>query len=148
MQIGSISSVAAIDAVSPVSPIPRASGSGSGKAGTPEASSAGSATGSSPLVSGDTTGGTTSGVTGPQTTPTSSTHAASQTQSSLGAIAQTLDVVYSTKVAGHNYLGSVQQAAGEYIASAVRPPDAPINAVGTSIQAAENNLTFVIDEMA
>jgi hypothetical protein len=45
-------------------------------------------------------------------------------------------------------VGGVQQAAGEYIASAVHPPDPPINAVGASIQAAENNLTYAIDRMA
>jgi hypothetical protein len=61
---------------------------------------------------------------------------------------EVLAAVYTTSVGGHNYSGTVQQAAGEYVASAADPPAPPFTGVGASIQAAENNLTVVIDEMA
>jgi hypothetical protein len=140
MQISSIppSSVAAIDAVSPL-PVPQAAGPSAGKAGASAASTADATVASSSTASGSVT----SSVTG-----SSSSASPAASQGALGGVAKTLDVVYATKVAGHSYLGGVQQAAGEYIASAVHPPDPPINAVGASIQAAENNLSYVIDEMA
>ena len=66
--------------------------------------------------------------------------------SALSPLDQTLDAVYTTSVGGHDYLGTVQQAAGEYVASASDPPAPPITGVGASIQMAEDNLTVVIDE--
>jgi hypothetical protein len=143
MQIGSISSGAGIQAISPVSPVTtRGPGSSSSKAGSSEANPAGATTDSSLAASSKAGNGTAA-----STSSTSLSPAATQSQGVVGSAAQTLDVVYTTKVAGHSYVGGVQQAAGEYIASAVHPPDPPINAVGTSVQAAENNLSFIIDQL-
>jgi hypothetical protein len=79
----------------------------------------------------------------------SSSKGASQSQPGvLSPLDEALAAVYTTSVAGHDYLGMVQQTAGEYVASAADPPAPPITGTGSSIQAAENNLTVVIDEMA
>jgi hypothetical protein len=79
---------------------------------------------------------------------TSSKSASPSSSSALSPLDEALGAVYTTAVAGHDYLGTVQQAAGEYVASAADPPAPPVTGVGASIQAAENNLTMVIDEMA
>jgi predicted RNase H-like HicB family nuclease len=52
---------------------------------------------------------------------------------------------YSTTVAGKQYSGSVQESDGEYTASVSTLAGA--TASGSSIQAAENNLTTRIDEI-
>ncbi len=66
----------------------------------------------------------------------------------LSPLDEALAAVYTTSVAGHDYLGVVQQTAGQYVVSAADPPAAPMTGIGGSIQAAENNLTVVIDERA
>jgi hypothetical protein len=133
MQIGSISSVPAIDAATPTSATTPSHGSGSAKTGS--------------AVTAETSATAASGVSA----NISSSKSASQSQPSpsvLSPLDQALAAVYTTSVAGHDYLGTVQQTAGEYVASAADPPAPPITGVGSSIQAAENNLTVVIDEMA
>jgi predicted RNase H-like HicB family nuclease len=52
---------------------------------------------------------------------------------------------FSTTVAGKRYSGSVQESQGEYTASVSGLAGA--SATGTSIQAAENNLTTRINEL-
>jgi hypothetical protein len=137
MQIGSISAIPAIDAATPASATTQSHGSGSAKAG-----SAVTAETNATAASGVATSGVSSSV--------SSNKGASQSQQSssvLSPLDQALAAVYTTSVAGHDFLGTVQQAAGEYVASAADPPAPPITGIGSSIQAAENNLTVVIDEM-
>jgi len=134
MQIGSISAIPAIDAATPASATTQSHGSGSAKAGSAVTAETNATTAS---------GGSTSGVS----SSVSSNKSASQSQSVLSPLDEALAAVYTTSVAGHDYLGTVQQTAGEYVASAADPPAPPITGVGASIQAAENNLTVVIDEM-
>jgi hypothetical protein len=52
---------------------------------------------------------------------------------------------YSTTVAGQQYLGSVEESGGEYTASVANLSRA--TAIGSSVQAAENNLDTRIDEL-
>lgn len=53
---------------------------------------------------------------------------------------------YSTTVAGTHYSGSVEESGGEYTASVANLAGA--TASGSSVQAAENNLTVRIDALA
>jgi hypothetical protein len=135
MQIGSISSVPAIDAAPPASPTVQSHGSGSVKTGVE--------------VAGETSATAASGVpTSGVSAHISSSKGASQSEPGvLSPLDEALAAVYTTSVAGHDYLGTVQQTAGQYVASAADPPAPPITGIGSSIQAAENNLTVVIDEM-
>jgi predicted RNase H-like HicB family nuclease len=52
---------------------------------------------------------------------------------------------FSTTVAGTHYSGSVEESAGEYVASVANLPGA--SASGSSATSAENNLTSRIDEL-
>jgi predicted RNase H-like HicB family nuclease len=52
---------------------------------------------------------------------------------------------YSTTVNGTRYSGSVEQSGSEYTASVASLPGA--TATGTSLEAAENNLSARIDEL-
>jgi hypothetical protein len=70
----------------------------------------------------------------------------SEAQGVMSPEQEALAAVYTTSVAGHDYLGTVQQAAGEYVASVADPPAPPITGIGSSIALAENNLTVTIDE--
>jgi hypothetical protein len=135
MQIGSISSIPAIDAAAPASATAQSHGSGSVKTGS--------------TVTAETSATAASGVAASGvSTNISSSKGASQSQPGvLSPLDEALAAVYTTSVAGHDYLGMVQQTAGEYVASAADPPAPPITGTGSSIQAAENNLTVVIDEM-
>ncbi|HEX4650596.1 MAG TPA: hypothetical protein VH250_03740 [Granulicella sp.] len=136
MQIGSISSVPAIDAATPTAAATQSHGSALAKTG-----SAGTAA---------TSALSASGVSANIASTISSNKSVSQSQPSqnvLSPLDEALAAVYTTSVAGHDYLGTVQQTAGEYVASAADPPAPPITGIGASIQAAENNLTVVIDEM-
>ena len=136
MQIGNISSLPAIDAATPASATAQSHGSSSGKTG-----SAVTAETSATAASGVAASGVSANI--------SSSKGASQSQPGvLSPLDEALAAVYTTSVAGHDYLGTVQQTAGEYVASAADPPAPPITGIGSSIQAAENNLTVVIDEMA
>jgi hypothetical protein len=127
MQIGSVTSLPALDAVPPASAAAQATGASSAKTG--------------PVVTGETTSvAAANGV--------SANLSSSKSASALSPLDEALAAVYTTSVGGHDYLGTVQQTAGEYVASAADPPAPPITGVGASIQAAENNLTVVIDEMA
>jgi len=133
MQIGSIAAIPAIDAAAPAPTTAQSLGSSSAKAG------------SGVTVETHATAASASGVS----SSVSSTKSASQSQqagSVLSPLEEALAAVYTTSVAGHDFLGTVQQTAGQYVASAADPPDPPITGVGTSIQSAENNLTLVIDE--
>jgi hypothetical protein len=135
MQIGSIPSIPAIDAATPASATTQSHGSGSGKTG-----SAVTAETSATAASGVAASGVSANI--------SPSKGASQSQPGvLSPLDAALAAVYTTSVAGHDYLGMVQQTAGEYVASAADPPAPPITGTGSSIQAAENNLTVVIDEM-
>ncbi len=135
MQIGNISSIPAIDAATPASATTQSHGSGSVKTG-----SAVTAETSATAASGVVASGVSANI--------SSSKGASQSQPGvLSPLEEALAAVYTTSVAGHDYLGTVQQTAGEYVASAADPPAPPITGIGSSIQAAENNLTVVIDEM-
>jgi hypothetical protein len=58
----------------------------------------------------------------------------------------TLAATYSTTVSGKNYAGSVEEAAGVYIASVPSPPG--ITASGLNVQTAENNLDMKLDALA
>jgi predicted RNase H-like HicB family nuclease len=49
-------------------------------------------------------------------------------------------------VSGKNYAGSVEEAAGVFIASVPSPPG--ISASGLSVQTAENNLDMKLDALA
>lgn len=71
-----------------------------------------------------------------------------QSQGNLTAAEEALAAVYTSSVAGHHFAGTVQQTDGQYIASAADPPSPPVTGIGPSIQAAENNLTLVLDERA
>jgi hypothetical protein len=133
MQIGSISSIPAIDAASPASITAETTGSRTAKAASPEGHAETSA-----VASVDTQPASVSVGTG--------SARVSLSQGVISGAEQALAAVYTTAVAGHNYLGTVQQTAGEYLASVADPPAPPISGVGSSIQAAENNLTMVIDE--
>jgi hypothetical protein len=136
MQIGNISSIPALDAATPALATAQSYGSGSGKTG-----SAVTAETSATAASGVAASGVSANI--------SSSKGASQSQPGvLSPLDEALAAVYTTSVAGHDYLGMVQQTAGEYVASAADPPAPPIIGTGSSIQAAENNLTVVIDEMA
>jgi predicted RNase H-like HicB family nuclease len=53
--------------------------------------------------------------------------------------------VYSTTVAGKSYSGDVEEAGGQYTASVPNLPGG--SATGSSVEAAENNLTLTIDEL-
>jgi hypothetical protein len=89
------------------------------------------------------------------TTQTTSTSSTKSTQShgasgggGGGAAAATEEMQassYSTTVKGTRYSGSVEQSGGEYTASVASLPGA--SAIGTSAQAAENNLSARIDEL-
>lgn len=69
-----------------------------------------------------------------------------QVQSVSQAVAEdTLAAVYSATVGGKNYSGSVEQSGGVYSASVPNLPGA--SASGSSVQAAENNLTLRIDTL-
>jgi hypothetical protein len=57
----------------------------------------------------------------------------------------TLAAVYSTNVGGKSYSGSVTATAGDYTASVPNLQGA--TATGSSVEAAENNLSFVIDTL-
>jgi hypothetical protein len=136
MQIGSISAVPAIDAATPASTTTQSHGSGSAKTGSG--------------ATAETSGVSASGESANLANTTSPSKSASQSQAStsvLSPLDEALAAVYTTSVAGHDFLGTVQQTAGEYVASAADPPAPPITGIGASIQAAENNLTVVIDEM-
>jgi hypothetical protein len=58
----------------------------------------------------------------------------------------TLAATYSTTVSGKNYAGSVEEAAGVFIASVPSPPG--ISASGLNVQTAENNLDMKLDALA
>jgi hypothetical protein len=58
----------------------------------------------------------------------------------------TLAATYSTTVSGKNYAGSVEEAAGVYIASVPSPPG--ITASGLNVQTAEDNLDMKLDALA
>lgn len=135
MQIGSISPVPAIDAATPTqaSATVQPHGSGSAKADSAE-------TGATHAASGVSASGVSAHIS-------SSKEPSQSHSSSLSPLEESLAAVYTTSVAGHNFLGTVQQTAGEFVASAADPPDPPITGIGPSIKAAENNLTVVIDEV-
>ena len=71
-----------------------------------------------------------------------------QSQSNLTSVEQALAAVYTTSVGNHHYAGTVQQTDGQYLVSAADPPSAPVTGIGSSIQAAECNLTLMLDERA
>jgi hypothetical protein len=76
------------------------------------------------------------------TTSTAST----STQNLSGVAEEMQAAVYSTTVAGKNYSGSVvEEAGGVYEASVPNVPGA--TATGSSVQAAENNLSVRIDAL-
>jgi hypothetical protein len=139
MQIDSISSVPAFDATAPLTPAAHASGSGSAKGTAAES-------GSSQLAAGGAvpSGSATETVHGVSYTAQASTPA--PVQGVINGGEQALAAVYTTSVAGHSYLGTVEQSAGQYVASVADPPRSPITGIGSSIQAAEQNLTLLIDE--
>jgi hypothetical protein len=126
MQIDSISSVPAFDATVPLTPAAHANGSGSAKVSAAESGS------SQPAGAVWAAGASTAHATPPPPVINSGEEA--------------LAAVYTTSVAGHHYLGTVEPAAGQYVASVADPPQPPITGIGSSIQAAEQNLTLVIDE--
>jgi hypothetical protein len=136
MQIGSISPIPAIDAATPASASTQSHGSGSAKAGSAVTAETHATT---------TSGVATSGVSSSVSSAKSASHS-QQVPSVLSPLEQALAAVYTMSVGGHDFLGTVQQTAGEYVASAADPPAPPITGIGSSIQAAENNLTVVIDE--
>jgi hypothetical protein len=127
MQVGSISSIPALEAAAPASATVQQSNVELGKGGSATAGEASAAHGVSTNLSSHKGSNPSEGVISP--------------------LEEALAAVYTTSVAGHDYMGTVQQTAGQYVASAADPPDPPITGVGASIQAAENNLTVVIDEM-
>lgn len=61
------------------------------------------------------------------------------------SVAEEMATSYSTTVAGQQYLGSVEESGGEYTASVANLSRA--TAIGSSVQAAENNLDTRIDEL-
>lgn len=61
------------------------------------------------------------------------------------AEAETLVSGYSTTIAGKQYSGSVEESGGQYTASVPSVPGA--SATGSSLAAAENNLSNRIDEL-
>ena len=126
MRIDSISSVPAFDATVPLTPAAQASGSGSAKVSATDSGSTEPA--------------------GVSVAAAHTAHAPAPVQAVVNGGEEALAAVYTTSVAGHNYLGTVEQAAGEYVASVSDPPQAPITGIGSSIQTAEQNLTIVIDE--
>jgi hypothetical protein len=134
MQIGSISSVPAIDAATPATEMAQLHGSGSAKVGS--------------AVTAETNAAAVSGVPASGVSAhLSSSQSAGQSQPGvLSPLEQALAAVYTTSVAGHDFSGTVQHTAGEYVVSVADPPDPPITGIGTSIQKAEYNLTVVIDE--
>jgi hypothetical protein len=127
MRIDSISSVPALDATLPLTPAAQASGSGSAKVSAAEPGSSAPAGGVSAAAA-------------------HTAHPPAPVQGVINGGDEALAAVYTTSVAGHNYLGTVEQAAGQYVASVSDPPQAPITGIGSSIQTAEQNLTIVIDE--
>src|ERR1700747_1754021 len=73
---------------------------------------------------------------------------AEQAQGNQSSVEEALAVVYTTSVAGHHFMGTVQQTDGQYLASAADPPSPPVTGVGSGIQSAEANLTLMLDERA
>ena len=59
--------------------------------------------------------------------------------------ALTVDVGYSTRIAGKTYAGDITYSNGEYVADDLNLPGAV--ATGNSVISAENNLTARIDEL-
>jgi hypothetical protein len=81
------------------------------------------------------------------TATVSKSSAASPDQNVASAVrVSTLAATYSTTVSGKNYAGSVEKAAGVYIASVPSPPG--ITASGLSVQTAEDNLNMKLDALA
>jgi hypothetical protein len=78
---------------------------------------------------------------------TSHAHAAPAASASSAAAAETETLVsgYSTTIAGVQYSGSVEESGGQYTASV--PSLSGATATGSSIAAAENNLSSRIDEI-
>lgn len=135
MQIGGISSIPTINTIAPAQ---RSSA-------TTAASTASAA--QKPAAAATTSPSTTSAAPSSQ-----ATHAASQSHGGGGAQGATaaaatdsLSATYSTTVGGKSYSGSVSEANGEYTASVPNLPGA--TATGSSAQAAENNLSAIIDRL-
>jgi hypothetical protein len=77
--------------------------------------------------------------------PKRSSGSADVQSSASSTAAATLTAFYSTTVGGKNYSGSVQESGGTYVASVGNLPG--VSASGSSIQAAENNLSARIDAL-
>jgi hypothetical protein len=81
------------------------------------------------------------------TAPVSKSFSAAPDQNSASVVqVSTLAATYSTTVSGKNYAGSVEEAAGVYIASVPSPPG--ITATGLNVQTAEDNLDMKLDALA
>ena len=81
------------------------------------------------------------------TAPVSKSSSVSPDQNAASVVqVSTLAATYSPTVSGKNYAGSVEEAAGVYIASVPSPPG--ITASGLSVQTAEDNLDMKLDALA
>jgi hypothetical protein len=70
-----------------------------------------------------------------------------QYQNSMGNVpVSKLPAPYAAVAEGKSYPGSVEESAGEYVASVPNPPGA--SASGATVQIAENNLEVKLDQLA
>jgi hypothetical protein len=81
-------------------------------------------------------------------TATVSKSSSSSTEQNAASVVQVskMAATYSPTVSGKNYAGSVEEAAGVYVASVPSPPG--ITAIGVSVQTAEDNLDMKLDALA
>ncbi len=137
MQIAGLTSIAPLTTIV----APGSTATASKPAATPpSAPPAPSTTAASPA----TAAASTKAATGAAASAKSSSSRPASTQSSSDASQEdTLAAVYSASVGGKAYSGSVDESGGQYSASVPNLPGA--TASGSSIQAAESNLTLKID---